>query len=106
MTSVEAEVIMRTLDRRAGVAKTEQLSLEVQLVLGLAEEAKTFGEDVSTVTVAARRRTLKDDKSLATRSKGKRADVEIDVEQARARLGAQTLVWQIKKLLLRNWRNS
>lgn len=80
---LEAEIANVTQKRDASVAKEEQLLLKAQCVSKLAEEAEKLRERLSAFETAARPKILKGSKSLAPRSKRKRADVEAEMEQAR-----------------------
>lgn len=92
MARLKAEVAKMMQERDANVAKTEQLSLEVQFVPELADEAKKLHDRVSSIKTSASAKVSKGEKSPATRSKSKIADGESEVEQAIVKLDALNAV--------------
>lgn len=71
------------------MAKAEHLSLEVQCVLGLADEAKKFRERVSSLKTARWAKVLIGGKSPAAKSNPNKIYVGADVEQASVILDAE-----------------
>lgn len=91
MACLETVVIKVPYEEQVNVMMVEQLGFEVHCVPGLAAEARKFYQGVlpfetATLEAAVRAEVLTGGKSLVQRSKRKKADVEAEVEQARAEL--------------------
>lgn len=89
MVRREAEIVNVTQEQVASVPKAQQLSLDVQCVSVFTEEAKKLRERLSALETTACAKDNEGIKWPATRSKREKADVEVEVEQARVQLDAR-----------------